>query len=64
MLYVCCPLSLRNVDDLLHEQGIDISHELVRFWWNRFGRICQRIAHDGLKTINDNDLANVLESFI
>ena len=25
--------------------------------------ICQRIAHDGLKTINDNDLANVLESF-
>ncbi|NQW14425.1 MAG: IS6 family transposase, partial [Rhodobacter sp.] len=29
--------SLRNVEDLLHERGIDISHETVRFWWNRFG---------------------------
>ncbi|MEY8117165.1 IS6 family transposase, partial [Falsihalocynthiibacter sp. BN13B15] len=31
------PLSLRNVEDLLHERGIDVSHETVRFWWNRFG---------------------------
>ena len=31
------PLSLRNVEDLLAERGIDISHETVRFWWNRFG---------------------------
>ncbi|RYH06635.1 IS6 family transposase [Tropicimonas sp. IMCC6043] len=37
MLYVRFPLSLRNVEDLLHERGIDISHESVRFWWNRFG---------------------------
>lgn len=37
MLYVRFPLSLRNVEDLLHERGIDISHETVRFWWNRFG---------------------------
>lgn len=37
MMYVRFPLSLRNVDDLLHETGIDISHETVRFWWNRFG---------------------------
>jgi putative transposase len=28
---------LRNVEDLLHEQGIDISYETVRFWWHRFG---------------------------
>mgnify|MGYP002807442374 CR=1 FL=1 len=21
----------------MHERGIDISHETVRFWWNRFG---------------------------
>ena len=32
-----CPLSLRNVEDLLSERGIDICHETVRFWWNRFG---------------------------
>jgi putative transposase len=37
MLYVRFPRSLRNVEDLLHERGIDISHETVRFWWNRFG---------------------------
>ena len=39
MLYVRFPLSLRNVEDLLHECGIDISHEAVRFWWHRFGPI-------------------------
>jgi putative transposase len=37
MMYVKYPLSLRNVEDLLHERGIDICHETVRFWWNRFG---------------------------
>ena len=37
MMYVRFPISLRNVEDLLHERGIDISHESVRFWWNRFG---------------------------
>jgi putative transposase len=37
MLYIRFPLSLRNVEDLLHERGIDISHETVRFWWQRFG---------------------------
>ena len=28
---------LRKVEDLLYERGIDICHETVRFWWNRFG---------------------------
>ncbi len=39
MMYVRFPLSLRNVEDLLHERGIDISHETIRFWWNRFGPV-------------------------
>jgi putative transposase len=39
MLYICFPLSLRNVEDLLHERGIEICHEPVRYWWNRFGPI-------------------------
>ena len=39
MLYIRFPLSLRNVEDLLHERGIDVSHEAVRFWWNRFGPV-------------------------
>ena len=33
------PLSLRNVEDLLHERGIDVSHETVRYWWNRFAHL-------------------------
>ena len=37
MMYVRYPLSLRNVEDLLFERGIDICHETVRLWWNRFG---------------------------
>ena len=37
MMYVRFPLSLRQVEDLLHERGIDICHETVRAWWNRFG---------------------------
>ena len=36
-MYVRYPLSLRNVEDLLFERGIDICHETVRLWWNRFG---------------------------
>ena len=51
MMYVRYPLSLRNVEDLLFERGIDLCHETVRFWWNRFGPMFagdirrQRISH-------------------
>jgi putative transposase len=37
MLYARFPLSLRNVEDLLHERGMDVSYESVRYWWHRFG---------------------------
>ena len=37
MLYDRFPLSIRNVEDLLHERGTEISHKTVRFWWKRFG---------------------------
>ena len=37
MMHLRFPLSLRNVEDLLFERGIDICHETVRFWWTRFG---------------------------
>ena len=42
MMYVRFPLSLRNVEDLLHERGIDICHETIRYWWNRFGPMFAR----------------------
>ncbi len=37
MLYVRYPLSLRQVEDILFERGVDFCHETVRYWWNRFG---------------------------
>ncbi len=39
MMYIRYPLSLRQVEDLLFERGINICHETVRFWWNRFGPV-------------------------
>jgi putative transposase len=51
LMYVRFPLSLRNVEDLLFERGIDVCHETVRFWWNRFGPLFaadirrQRVSH-------------------
>ncbi|WP_197033805.1 DDE-type integrase/transposase/recombinase [Bradyrhizobium sp. URHD0069] len=51
VVYVRFPLSLRKVEDLLFEGGIDICHETVRLWWNRFGPMFageirrQRVSH-------------------
>ena len=51
MMYVRYPQSLRNIEDLLAERAIDISHETVRFCWNRFGPMFaaeirkRRVAH-------------------
>jgi putative transposase len=48
MLHIRFSLSLRNVEDLLHERGIEIRHETVRYWWNRFGSIFASQVHKGL----------------
>ena len=37
MMYIRYPLSLRRVENIRFERGMDICHETVRFWWNRFG---------------------------
>ncbi len=37
LMYSRFPLSRRNVENLLFEYGIDICHDTVRLWWNRFG---------------------------
>ena len=47
MMYVRYPLSLRQVEDLLFERGIDVCHETVRYWWNRFGPLFGRSGGDG-----------------
>lgn len=37
LMYIRYPLSLRDIEDILFKHGVDICHETVRFWWNRFG---------------------------
>ncbi len=39
MYYIRYPLSLRQVEDILHERGIDICHETIRYWWNKLGPV-------------------------
>jgi putative transposase len=39
LLQVRFSISPRQVENLLQEHGIDISHETVRFWWSRFGPV-------------------------
>lgn len=36
-LYYRFTMSLRGVEDLLAERGIDVSYETVRCWANKFG---------------------------
>ena len=59
MMYVRFPLSLRNVEDLLFERGIDICHETVRFWLNGFGpmfasEIRRHMGQRGRRSIGGN----------
>ena len=35
MLQLRFPLSLQNVEDFLHEQGVEISNKAIRYQWNR-----------------------------
>jgi len=42
MYYVRYPLSLRQVEDILHERSIDICHETVRYWWNKLGPVASK----------------------
>lgn len=37
MIYVRVSLSFRNVEDCLHQRGIDNFHESMRLWVDRFG---------------------------
>ena len=50
MMYVRYRLSLRQVEDLLFERGIDMCRETVRLWWNRFGRLVGYRPRDQVST--------------
>ena len=49
LMYVRFPLSLRNVEDLLFERGIDLCHETVKKALKRHGR-AEKIVTDGLRS--------------
>src|SRR5688572_33467530 len=65
MRYVRFPLSLRNVEDLLFERGIDICHETVRHWWNRFGPMFaadirrQRVSCQSARELDPGSASNI-----
>lgn len=42
MYYVCYPLSLRQVEDTLHEHGINICYETVCYWWQQLGSVVSK----------------------
>jgi putative transposase len=44
IMYARYLLSRRNVDELLHERGIDITHATVRFWRTGLGVVFAAIA--------------------
>jgi putative transposase len=46
LIYIRLPLSLRNVEGLLFERGIDVCDGTVRLWWNRSAP-CSRVRSAG-----------------
>ena len=44
-MYVRSPLPLRNIEDPLHERGVGVSREKVRFWRWRFGPMFGARSH-------------------
>ncbi len=52
-------LSLRDVEDLLHERGVDITHETVRVWWGRFGQVfaaeIRRARVDAMRALSEEN---------
>ena len=60
MLYIRLPLSLRNIENLRHERGIDVSHKTIRYGWNRFGPVFSASEITAtrwlLKTLSDRQL--------
>lgn len=64
MYYVRYPLSLRQVEDILHERGIDICHETIRYWWNKFGTLFAKDLKKKSPNSNSNWRWHIDEVFV
>ncbi len=53
LMYVKYPLSLRNVEDLLHERGIDSKHPVAT---------AERLFHHG--AVEGDEFGEVLDAFV
>ena len=53
MMYVRFPLSLRNVEGLLFKRVIDLCHETVQLWWNRFGPLFADIRRQRINQMRE-----------
>ena len=51
MYYVHFPLSLRQVEGISHERGIDVCHETIRYWWNKFGHTFSTTQNKNMVTM-------------
>jgi putative transposase len=52
-LYYRFPLSYRDVQELLFERGIDVTHEAIRQWWLKFGQdYANRSCTPGLRILS------------
>ena len=56
MLYFRFPLSLRNVEDLLHERGVEASYESVRYWWHIGSQFASQIKKCRAGGMHSNNL--------
>ena len=64
MYYIRYQLSYRDVEDILFERGIDISHETIRYWVERFGRMFAREIRIKRKTKKSNHRWHIDEVFV
>ena len=64
MYYVRYPLSYRQVEDILHERGIDICHETVRYWVERFGLLFASEIRKKRKGLHSNWQWHLDEVFV
>ena len=57
-------MSYRQVEDILHERGIDICYETVRYWVERFGLLFANNIRLKRKSIHSNWQWHLDEVFV
>ena len=65
MLCVIFPLSLRNVEGHLHERGLDVIYESLRYQWHGFGsQFARQIKKRRAELYGSGHPIEVLDSWV